>query len=839
MKKSLLLLLILLQAKSWGQDLDKLIAAKVFDKIINGTKVGEIIAPAGTLVKVIEKNENKSLVSYRGSTSWVVNNVLESFQNAQRKEEATLLRSTKFDLIINGIKAGEVIAPLGAKVIVLQNDKDKVLVAFNLSTNWVNKNDLQSSLSASIEQTSTDLEKQLFIKNKLKEINVNNIRFENSNIEEAVIKLNEIIKNSCYGTNVYSFNIILKSSRSSQQLMGHKINLSLTDLPLGEVLKYVSSNVNMRVIIEPNDVVLVDLAGISPPSSIETVSPAVFYTRKESNLTNTAESQLIQAKLFNVSKEVFNRLTEMPLVWESYLKNHPYKLYPDKWVDSNGSHYLGEPTMSCIAIAARGIKFPPSGSMFHYRDNEQILYSRNTTYNNSKITELIDAAARGLSLPVAELPESKEVCGSSTSQSQSPPLNPTIKLTQSRPLQQISATPQPPSMQDPLELQKNISGLLDYLRITIWSWKNNDEITIDYKLKIKNLRYGWTAIYKESNGALSAIFIIDSVGSESALNIGDMLELEFSSNLKTFIGRKKRGNNTFGVINGRLLEKTSPSQIELLENANGSSNNQIVESQLFDISQEALSKIYTLPLEWVENIKQNPEYYKHHNQWDDPSGRPVSPSPDSIYFEARGITFSPPSSSNPGGSIISRGDKETDAFYSRNTIENNFKIVELIKIAKAGDQLPVAPLPESAPIAQMTSSASLPNIPIFTEATANQIEARFCAWMPPNRFLPFFQRESNLRSFPVIVEGRLNNIERRWDLRAIFDKLPVPTFYYEVQWLQNLGQFEESNKRLSALGYEILSQQIIQDPGGDVFQTVWVRKDQMTAARTCLQRLLP
>ena len=87
----LLFLLILLQAKSWGQDVDRLITPKIFDKIINGSKVGTIIAPAGTLVRVIQKNQDRALVAYKGASSWIVNNELESFQNVHRKEEAILL----------------------------------------------------------------------------------------------------------------------------------------------------------------------------------------------------------------------------------------------------------------------------------------------------------------------------------------------------------------------------------------------------------------------------------------------------------------------------------------------------------------------------------------------------------------------------------------------------------------------------------------------------------------------------------------------------------------------------------------------------------------------------
>ena len=188
--------------------------------------------------------------------------------------------------------------------------------------------------------------------------------------------------------------------------------------------------------------------------------------------------------------------------------------------------------------------------------------------------------------------------------------------------------------------------------------------------------------------------------------------------------------------------------------------------------------------------------------------------------------------------MISRGNKDTEDLYSRNTQENNFKIIDLIKLATKGGALPVAPLPDAAPVSQMPTSASLPNIPIFTEATANRIETRFCEWMPANRFLPLFHREQNMGFFPIIVEGRINVAERRWDLRAVFDKLPTPTLIYEVQWFQNISDFDRLNKSLSASGFEILSQQIFKDPQGDIYQTIWVQKEQVAAARACLQRLV-
>ena len=59
------------------------------------------------------------------------------------EDVATLLKPTKFDIVINGAKAGEITAATGTKVTVLKEDQDKALVALNTSSNWIQKSDLE------------------------------------------------------------------------------------------------------------------------------------------------------------------------------------------------------------------------------------------------------------------------------------------------------------------------------------------------------------------------------------------------------------------------------------------------------------------------------------------------------------------------------------------------------------------------------------------------------------------------------------------------------------------------------------------------------------------------
>jgi hypothetical protein len=110
--------------------------------------------------------------------------------------------------------------------------------------------------------------------------------------------------------------------------------------------------------------------------------------------------------------------------------------------------------------------------------------------------------------------------------------------------------------------------------------------------------------------------------------------------------------------------------------------------------------------------------------------------------------------------------------------------------------------------------------------------------MRQDQFLPYFRRQHDSGSFPVLVEGRLH--QREWEYRAIFDRFPVSGFYYYVEWGRRPWQYEEYNSRFASEGYAILSQQTFLDAACDnIYQTVWVRRDQIPVARRCLQRVVP
>jgi hypothetical protein len=75
-------------------------------------------------------------------TTYAILLLLALAPSSMGNELATLLKSTKFDIVINGSRAGEITAAVGTKVTVLKEDKDKVLVSLNTSSNWVERADL-------------------------------------------------------------------------------------------------------------------------------------------------------------------------------------------------------------------------------------------------------------------------------------------------------------------------------------------------------------------------------------------------------------------------------------------------------------------------------------------------------------------------------------------------------------------------------------------------------------------------------------------------------------------------------------------------------------------------
>jgi len=128
-------------------------------------------------------------------------------------------------------------------------------------------------------------------------------------------------------------------------------------------------------------------------------------------------------------------------------------------------------------------------------------------------------------------------------------------------------------------------------------------------------------------------------------------------------------------------------------------------------------------------------------------------------------------------------------------------------------------------------------IPPISQAAENRISSHASPWMAENEFTTFFRQQHDSGLFAVMVEGRLQQAKREY--RAVFDQFPYRDFQSLAAWGRGLKQYQSENSRFAAAGYEILSQQTFQDVSHNtIYQTVWVRKDKMPAARKCLERLV-
>ena len=62
-------------------------------------------------------------------------------------------------------------------------------------------------------------------------------------------------------------------------------------------------------------------------------------------------------------------------------------------------------------------------------------------------------------------------------------------------------------------------------------------------------------------------------------------------------------------------------------------------------------------------------------------------------------------------------------------------------------------------------------------------EKRFTKWMPNDAFSDFYINKHEEKYFPVVLEGRLiseqvdGHIKGDWEYRAIFEKIPVSSFF--------------------------------------------------------------
>ena len=140
-----------------------------------------------------------------------------------------------------------------------------------------------------------------------------------------------------------------------------------------------------------------------------------------------------------------------------------------------------------------------------------------------------------------------------------------------------------------------------------------------------------------------------------------------------------------------------------------------------------------------------------------------------------------------------------------------------------------------------TSRAQSPppsRIPPISQAAEDRISGHFSPWMAENQFKTFFRQQHDWGLFAVMVEGRLNRGQQEY--RAIFDQFPVRNFSSFAAWGRGLQQYQNENSRFVAAGYDILSLQTFQDVAHtNIYQVVWVRKDEMPAARKLIERSLP
>jgi class 3 adenylate cyclase len=141
--------------------------------------------------------------------------------------------------------------------------------------------------------------------------------------------------------------------------------------------------------------------------------------------------------------------------------------------------------------------------------------------------------------------------------------------------------------------------------------------------------------------------------------------------------------------------------------------------------------------------------------------------------------------------------------------------------ASAATAESMTPAPTSAPPASVSTVG---------------IEALFCSWMQNAEFTSFFHEKTDAGLFAVRIEGRLHDSAQEY--RASFVKKPVENFYRWAFWGQSSYNYERINSRLTAAGYDILSQQTFEGVIGEKrYQTVWVRRDQLPAAKECLKRI--
>jgi hypothetical protein len=95
---------------------------------------------------------------------------------------------------------------------------------------------------------------------------------------------------------------------------------------------------------------------------------------------------------------------------------------------------------------------------------------------------------------------------------------------------------------------EKLESLSDIIRNSVWSWQDNDEISIDQNLKIKNRAFGWTAHVREQQGN-DLIIILDSLGRATGRPSEAKAVLHFSPDRRSYNGSNFGGaDKTWGKL---------------------------------------------------------------------------------------------------------------------------------------------------------------------------------------------------------------------------------------------------------------------------------------------------
>lgn len=110
-----------------------------------------------------------------------------------------------------------------------------------------------------VEQSPIEVKNTGAISRKLQEIRIPQLTLSDETVRDAIEKLQK--KSRTLDPSKEGVNIVLKLDPTKEAVDGGtKINLSLSDLPLGEALKYIASAANLKVKIEPYAVAIVPLS---------------------------------------------------------------------------------------------------------------------------------------------------------------------------------------------------------------------------------------------------------------------------------------------------------------------------------------------------------------------------------------------------------------------------------------------------------------------------------------------------------------------------------------------------------------------------------------------------